>query len=192
MKTQVGARSGPLVKDHLTPSCLSFAIYVLNGFLEYLGAFGFCDNALCQTSNYKPQVLWTMTEKHQEACTPACARYRRNQRRIFSPFEGQQDNVWVHTTKLPQCLDLCCCFGNDMKSFPARNQCYKRSANKTFFLNHQYPNELPVPKIEHPISLRPRQWSKIAILANLPSRGAPIGLSWHPTLWARHTPLVGH
>src|SRR5262245_3999811 len=118
-----------------------------------------------------------MTEKHQEACTPACARYRRNQRRTFSPFEGQQDNIWVHTTKLLQCLDLCCCFGNDMKSFPARNQCYKRSANKTFFLNHQYPNVLPVPKIEHPVSLGPRQWSKIAILANLPSRGPPTGLS---------------
>jgi len=28
-----------------------------------------------------------------------------------------------------------------------------------------------VPKIEHPVSLQPRQWSKIAILANLPSRG---------------------
>src|SRR5215831_16295821 len=109
------------------------------------------------------------------------------QRRTFSPSERQQDNIWVHTTKLLQCLDLCCCFGNDVKSFPARNQCYKRSANKTFFLNHQYPNVLPVPKIEHPVSLRPRQWSKIAILANLPSRGPywTIMATRLPTLRAR-------
>src|SRR5262249_38711419 len=48
---------------------------VLNGFLEFLGILGFCHNPLCQTSNYKPHVLWTMTEKHQEACTPTPTGY---------------------------------------------------------------------------------------------------------------------
>src|SRR5262249_37520757 len=62
----------------LTPSCPSIAIYVLNGFLEFHGVFGFCDNTFRQASHHESQVLGTMTEKHEEACTPACAGYLRN------------------------------------------------------------------------------------------------------------------
>jgi len=54
------------------------AMYVLDGFLKFLGVFSFYDNVLCQTSNYRPQVLWTMAKKHEKTCTPARMGYLRN------------------------------------------------------------------------------------------------------------------
>src|SRR5262245_25453328 len=110
-----------MLRHTTNASGFSFAVDVPNGFLKFLGVLRLCDNTLGEASHHEPQVLWTMTEEYDQARTPTCTGYLRDQRRIFSAGERQQDNVWIDTTKLLHCLYLCCCFRDNVKSFPTRD-----------------------------------------------------------------------
>jgi hypothetical protein len=68
--------------DYLGRSDFAFAVDFLYGVLKFLGVLGFCDHPFRKACHYKPQVLGTMTQKHEEACVAARTGYLSNYRRI--------------------------------------------------------------------------------------------------------------